>query len=340
MKFKYLDKLYHNMVRLIPPRFRPLLRNLLVTCKIKPSLISALIALTYHCNGICHKCSISKYRKNGKELDTEEVKSLIDQLYSIKTGKIGFFGGESLLRKDIYELIAYATKKGIKTEVFTNGYLLSQSVVKKLKGAGLSNISISLDSSDAKVHDKLRKLPNCFKRAIKGIEYCIRNGISIEIITVATKENSRNGDLERIISLGKRLKVNNIQLLPPTMIGRWFNAKKELLEPQDYDKIISLKKSSLVVSEVETTKKSVHRYCLSKMRALIYISPYGDVQPCWSVPVSFGNVREKPLKDIFKLIKTYKFNTHSYDCLANDPEFRAEYLKRIKPGTSLPIKMY
>lgn len=338
MVLRYLYKVFNST----PLPFQLFFKNLLIKCRIRPYLAIAFIAPTYNCNGGCHKCSISRYRKNEKEMGTEEIKILIDQLSNIRTESIFFFGGEPLLRKDIYELIDYSTKKGIKTEVFTNGYLLSKNVVKKLKNAGLSKIQISIDSPYTKEHDKLRGLPGCFKRATNGIKYCVNNDIPVTINTVAMKKNLHNGEIEKIILLGKDLKAARVQIIAPTMSGHWLNAKKELLEPQDYNKINQLKRSNFIYTEVEEAKKGAHnkRHCLSKLLKLIYISPYGEVQPCWSAPISFGNIRKKPLKDILSLIRRHNFNTNSHDCLANDPGFRAQYLKRIKSGTRLPIKIY
>lgn len=340
IKNRHLHELYESF----PLPIQIIIRKLLIACKIKTTVIDlAQIALTYHCNACCYKCSIHRYRKKEKELSTIEVKSLIDQLEKIGTSRLALFGGETLLRKDIFELIEYVLKKGIAPQFSTNGYFLSKETARKLKDAGLCRIEISIDSSDEKTHDKLRNLPGCFKRAVKGVEYCVANGMDTSINVVATKKNIHDGDLNKVISLGRRLRVDGVNIILPTLSGCWFNAKKEILGDSDYEIIYKLKKSKFrIMSEAAKIGKHFGRFCRSRILWKVYISPYGEVQPCWAVPINFGNIREKPLKDIFKLMKEYDFNTNtkSYGCIANDSGFRTAHLKHVDAKTVLPIKIY
>lgn len=331
---KYTLKLYGKL----PLRLRVAFRKLWIACGLTKAIIKSQIALTYRCNARCNKCSISLYKKEQLELSTEEAKLIIDQLCEIGTAQLGFFGGEPLLRKDIFELVSYASGKGVKTEIFTNGYLLSKSTVHKLKEAGLGRAEISIDSSKAKLHDKLRQLPGCFANAVKGIKYCVEEGIPVIINTVATKENLHNGDVEEIIRLGKALGARRVKIIPPTMIGCWVNGRRKLLEDCDYERILCLTESDkFVVSEIRKVKGRIHRSCLCRMHSRVYISPYGDVQPCWAVPVSFGNVRENSLGDIVKSMKK-NLKVSRYDCVSNDDEFRKVYFD--KPRAELPIRSF
>lgn len=321
----------------LPPRLRNFLRHLLITCRMKPFFDVVQIALTYECNANCQRCSISKYKQNKNELTTEEIKEIIKVLAKIRLGKLGFFGGEPFLRDDLYELIYYASQKNIKTEILTNGYFLTEENVKKLRDAGLSMAAISLDSSNKDTHDKLRNLPGCYKRAVDGIKYCINNNIKTIINIVATKENIRNGDVAKIILLGKKLGVDKVKLIPPTMVGGWLYAKKELLEESDYKEIINLRKDKIIISEVRELSGPIYRQCKCRTNSRLFISCYGDVQPCWAIPISFGNIREDPLTDIIKSMKKFNFGTKSYDCIANDSGFWNKHLKKIDSKTKFPL---
>lgn len=332
----FIRNLYSLYDSILPVRIRRLVRNMLAVCRIRPVFHTVQIALTYCCNADCYKCSIARYKRNEKELSTDEVKSLIDQLYKIRIDNLGFFGGEPLLRKDVFELIAYASGKGIKTSINTNGYLLSKKTVKRLKDAGLSSVYISLDSSDETIHDNLHKLSGCFKKAIGGVRYCVSNDIITTINTVATRENVRKGILDKIVFLGKKLNVAKVNIISPVMIGGWLDAKKEMLEASDYEKIIPLTKLGMVDSEIKKHFGRLCMNCMCRTGTKLYISCYGDVQPCWAVPISFGNTREKPLKDIVRLMKerTSLFSSSKYssDCIVNDMAFRTRYLKKITRG--------
>jgi len=323
----------------MPLNLRNNLRDLLVNLRMKPFFDIAQIALTYRCNAHCSKCSIKKYKKNENELTTKEIKSVIYNLSKIGVGKLGFFGGEPMLRKDLYILIAYASKKGIKTELITNGYYLTKKNIKKLKDSGISMVSVSIDSSNEKIHDRLRNLRGCYRRAVNGIELCVDNKITTVINTVATKENIRNGDLKKIVHLGKELNVDKVKLIPPTMIGGWIDSRNVLLEDSDKNEIIKLKKTNFVISEVAKIGKKMYRQCRCRTNSRLFISCYGDVQPCWAVPISFGNIRNKSLIKIVNSMKSFKSNTASHDCIVNDQKFRRKFLKNINSKTEIPVQI-
>ena len=59
-----------------------------------------------------------------------------------------FLGGDPLLRSNLLELVGHATGLGLRTSVDTNGYLLDEATVLKLKDAGIGNINVSIDSAD------------------------------------------------------------------------------------------------------------------------------------------------------------------------------------------------
>lgn len=335
-EFSVLD----SISRYIPIPLKVFISSSLVFFGIRPKIKIARIALTYDCNASCSRCGVSGYRGRGNELSTEEVRSLMDQLYEIGVDRLGFIGGEPLLRGDITELVAYASQRGIKTEVYTNGYLLTAKMVKKLRDAGLRRIGISIDSSNERLHDKLRGIDGCFKKALEGIKLCVNNNILVTINVVATKNNVRNGDLRNVVLLGKTLKVDGIIITPPTLIGGWLHAKRELLTNKDYNKIVQLKKMGPVKSEVEKVWGRMYRSCICRIGGRIEITAYGNVQPCWAVPLSFGNVREKPIKDIMKSMNAYMKRYRSgSDCIINDQQFRDEHLNYINSKTSFPIEI-
>jgi len=60
--------------------------------------------------------------------------------------QINFGGGEPLLKKEIFELVSFCRKKGLKTNIATNGYLINEEMAKRIADSGLESIIISLHS--------------------------------------------------------------------------------------------------------------------------------------------------------------------------------------------------
>jgi len=84
--------------------------------------VNVMVSITDHC---CSRCSYCQIPEQGRpDLSTEQWKDLFRQMREAGTRRIGIWGGEPLMRKDIVELCAYARKLGIYVSVDSNGYLL------------------------------------------------------------------------------------------------------------------------------------------------------------------------------------------------------------------------
>jgi MoaA/NifB/PqqE/SkfB family radical SAM enzyme len=134
--------------------------------------INAVIAITYCCQCQCPHCYSSiQDRSISQELSTAEIIGVLDQLKEMGTLQVLFTGGEPLLRKDIFDLVAHAHGIGLLTRISTNGYLLDRACAAKLKSAGLDQCGVSIDQVDADGHDRFRALPGSHARALQAFGY-------------------------------------------------------------------------------------------------------------------------------------------------------------------------
>lgn len=124
--------------------------------------LSVTICVTNKCNLRCSYCTIPE--RIGKELTTDQMFRLIDELACSGVQRLGFVGGEPLLRKDIDLLIKRARQKNLFVSVTTNGTLIKQ------KLAALKNLDIVLVSIDGPqcVHDLTGK--ENVKALLEGID--------------------------------------------------------------------------------------------------------------------------------------------------------------------------
>ncbi|MCK4896126.1 MAG: PqqD family peptide modification chaperone, partial [Candidatus Heimdallarchaeota archaeon] len=94
------------------------------------------LALTYRCNNKCTKCYV-EHKREIIELNTDEWKQVLDNLWEIGIPHVTFTGGEPTLRKDLPELVAYAEDLGIITGIISNGRMFKdKKLVDKLVTAG------------------------------------------------------------------------------------------------------------------------------------------------------------------------------------------------------------
>jgi len=303
---------------------------------------SAVLAITYRCQCRCVHCSIGDY-DIAYEMSLDEIKRLIDEIAKAGIIKITFFGGEPLIRKDIIaDLVRYANLQGIRTSIDTNGIFLDEDLIKNLKSAGIGNINVSIDSADPIIHNKLRGYDGCFERAISAIKLCVKYKIPCLVSTYASKRAIESNDLERIIKLAKSLNANGVKILFPILSGRWRKKEEELLNDLEYKKLVSLMDPSYVyIEDALEMIKSRGKGCSAIKHNLIYISPSGDIQPCPSIPLSFGNIKKSTFSDIMKRMYSHPiFKKHKCmnGCLMNDMDFRKRLFS--EDNDKYPVEIY
>ena len=173
--------------------------------------LNAQIELTMRCNARCVFCSIwtKEYQQElESEMTTEEVKRIIDDLDKLGVFVLNFTGGEPTLRKDLPELITYASKKGMMVTLATNGFKLFE-LLQEGKLNDIEFIMVSLDWPD-KRHDEFRGIP-LFDKVIKGIRAAVLLRKKVLISTVITKQNFHV--MEDMCKLAKSLGAM-LELLP------------------------------------------------------------------------------------------------------------------------------
>ena len=100
---------------------------------------------TYKCNLNCKHCYLEAGNISKMELSTEEAMKVVDQIADFGVTSLAFSGGEPLMRKDFFEVARHAVDAGLYVSVATNGTLLNEETVRKLKEIGVHYVEVSLD---------------------------------------------------------------------------------------------------------------------------------------------------------------------------------------------------
>lgn len=163
----------------------------------KPDPLFVIFSVTNRCPSNCSYCSIPC--REHKELTTDEIKSLIDQIKKMGTQRLGIWGGEPLVRDDIGEIVDYALDKGLYVTLDSNGYLLPEKI-EKLKR--LPHLLLSLDGPE-EAHDANRE-PGSFKKVMKAVEAASAKKMNLWTITVLTKNNIGKESLDYLLDLAEK----------------------------------------------------------------------------------------------------------------------------------------
>jgi MoaA/NifB/PqqE/SkfB family radical SAM enzyme len=137
---------------------------------IQPRLQLVAWEVTRSCNLHCAHCRASATGDQySNELSTEESFRLIDQIREAGNPIIILTGGEPLARSDVYSIAGYARTKGLRVVMGSNGTLIIPQIAARLKDAGLSRVSVSLDFPTPGLQDSFRGQQGAFAAALAGI---------------------------------------------------------------------------------------------------------------------------------------------------------------------------
>lgn len=301
------------------------------------------MALTYKCQCNCVHCSADiKIDKSRDELTTDEWKRVIDDATSLGIFNHVITGGEPCLRKDLPEIIAHVTPEKGTCLMFTNGALLKKRA-KELADAGLYASMVSIDDLNPEKHNELRKTKNCHEDAIEGALAVRELGILTGISTYATSEKIKNGELDALIEKAHELGFHEVTIFDPVPSGKWIHDTSFLLTEEEHQYIRDLSKSW-------NTKKEgpgviAQSYINSQYGSgcfggyyQVYTTSYGDVNPCDFNPVSFGNVRDESLIDIWNKIRHHpEYRCRKMCCRMQDSDYRSKYIDTVPTDVQWPI---
>ncbi len=183
-------------------------------------------SITTKCNLKCKHCySESVDQAALDELSTEEAFQFMDDLSRWGIGLLIIDGGEPLCREDLLDVVKYASSKGIRATIGSNGTLIDERMARKMLDAGVMSVAISVDAVDAQTHDSFRGMEGAFEQTFKGIEACRNTGLPFQFNTVIRKETL--SQLEDMLRLAVDSGANAAEFFDLVAAGR---AKQECKE--------------------------------------------------------------------------------------------------------------
>jgi radical SAM protein with 4Fe4S-binding SPASM domain len=235
-----------------------------------------------------------------------------------------FSGGEPLCRADLFHLVEKARQQGIIPALATNGTLIDDGKARQIHEAGIVRVSVSLDGATAEVHDRMRKIPGAFDRALEGVRHLHEHQVPFQINVTLTKQNIHQ--LGDIYELARSLGAVAVHLfmLVPVGCGETL-AETDMLSPQAYEQALreiwALENRGEMQIKVtcgphyERVKRQLRigghgssphtaghhppsKGCLAGL-SVLFVSHRGDVYPCGYLPVDCGNILTKRLIEIW-----------------------------------------
>ena len=195
--------------------------------------------LTKGCNLRCIHCRASATELSSpRDLPTKKVTEIVDQIAAYGSPILVLSGGEPLYRSDIFDIARYATERGLRVALATNGTLVTKHVAQMIVDSGIKRVAISLDGADALTHDTFRGIPGAFEAAIYGFRNLKALGMPVQINTTIARHNARQ--LPKVFDLARNLGADALHTFLLVPVGCGVNiAAEQMVPPEEYEEMLN-----------------------------------------------------------------------------------------------------
>ncbi|MBI2851511.1 MAG: radical SAM protein [Chloroflexi bacterium] len=276
--------------------------------------------LTERCNLKCLHC----YQKAAvDEMGFEEICQAIGDIKDTVEGwgreyevqispSLHFTGGEPVVRREIFDILAHARALGFSLSLMSNGTLITGDIAHRIKESGVSDVQVSLEGLQ-EVHDRVRG-QGSFEHAVRGIRNLVSEGIDTNINFTLSRINA--GEIEGLTLLAEEIGAGAVTFSRLVACGRGEELAGEMLTPTELSNLYKEARKLGADHKVEVFS-SDPLFILSELgeevpqtdfpiggcAAGMYgvtITSDGSVMPCRRMDLSIGNIRQKSLRELWQ----------------------------------------
>lgn len=314
------------------------------------------------CNCRCAMCDIWKDNKNLKQLNEDDITSLLEALRKLGTRQVLMSGGEAILNPNFFRFCEILKEREISITLLTTGLTLKQNAEKLVEY--VHDIIVSLDGDEA-THDRIRNIPHAFQKLAEGVQHIksLKPRFPISARTVIHRLNFRQWPA--IIASARRIGIDRVSFLPADVSSHAFNrqvlwdnerqheilpSEEELVEMnmilEDLFKYNQEDFESGFIAESQVKLQKIHEY----YRAIYGHGPFpykkcnapwvstvieadGTVRPCFfHEPI--GNIRNQDLRKILNSEESIAFRKQ-LDMTKDSTCIKCVCYLNLTPGTKL-----
>jgi radical SAM protein with 4Fe4S-binding SPASM domain len=274
--------------------------------------------LTRRCNLACAHCYISAgaWHDSEEELSTPECLGIVDQILEANPSPMLILsGGEPLIRTDLEDIAAHASRAGATVVVGTNGIGLTTERILSLKAAGVQGVAISIDSLDPVYHDRFRHGAGALAQTLAAVDRLREHRLDFIVQTTVTRGNKR--ELAALADWAAEAGAVSLNVYFLVETGRAEGMSG--LSPSENETVLA---ELLELGDRFQGRMMVRSKCQPQIMRHVYqadsdsslrnygtrcpcgvqycrITPDGKVTPCPYLPEVAGDLRESTFSDIW-----------------------------------------
>ncbi|MDP8216444.1 MAG: radical SAM protein [Candidatus Kaelpia imicola] len=289
--------------------------------------LSGQFAITYRCNFNCIHCYCKGSEVKGQELEDreltlKEIKNILNQVYKEGCIWLCLTGGEPLLREDFLDIYSHAKGKGFLVKIFTNGSLLSRSIINYLSKYPPYSIEITLNGITKNTYETITRIPGSFERIMSIIPVLVEKKLPLILKTNGLKQN--RDEILKIKSYAESL-LGKHKFRFDSFVTARLDGSMELcqyrLEPEEILKLES--QDPDMREEIEKgfhqpykfERPSEYLYQCNAWLTQFFINPYGRLQFCYLTDRFSTDLKKVSFKEgffnVFPQLLKEKFKTNS-----------------------------
>jgi AdoMet-dependent heme synthase len=295
---------------------------------------------TRACLLACRHCRASASRDPlPGELSEAEGYALIDQVagFGRPYPILVLTGGDCLMRPDLFELAAYASKLGVPVCLSPSVTpMLTPELIRVIADSGVRAVSISLDGATPATHESVRGVPGHFAATVGAIRGFADAGITVQVNTTVMRANAMELADIAALTVGSGARIWEVFFLVQvgrgTAEGQLGPAEHEevchflydaahygvvvrTVEAPFFRRVAACRRSgdtppsgslyTMLTSRLEhllgppVARPSAHTAPTRDGKGIIFVAYDGEVYPAGFMPIGLGNVRDHPLRAIY-----------------------------------------
>ena len=299
--------------------------------------------ITRACALACLHCRAQAQPKpDPNQLTTAEAMSVVDQIRDMGDPILVITGGDPLMRRDVYDILTYAAGHGLRTSLTPSATaLVTPKNLARVRESGVVRVAISLDGPAADTHDRFRGFSGSFQRTLEIMRDVREAGLTLQINTTVSRYNlAALEEMPEIVAAAAAVQWS-VFFLVPTGRGK----AEDMISAEEHERVFHwlYDLSREAPFDVKSTaappyrrvaiqrsrgedpvgggtseqpiagagyrfQDGLHRPALgvNDGKGFAFISHTGDVCPSGFLPLAAGNVRERPLADIYRTSSLFR----------------------------------
>ena len=273
----------------------------------KPTKI--FLELTNSCNLKCKMCPRgSDSVKNPGFMSKGVFEKVIPYLKTTNYVCLSGFG-ESLLHPEFLNILKIIKSNGCKTQIYTNGLLLTKEMADAIVDLGLDYVNFSIDGATPETYEDIR-VGGRFNRLEQSLKYISEAKCSRKTdqpyLTINFMAMKRNiAELPEVIRLAKKYNFQGVSAQNLAIYSKDLENQSYFKNKEYFDRYISEAKEKAKELGIKLTltyfKEEVRGCCVPFNTT--YIACDGAVFACWFLAHKIGDLKESNLSDIWNGVR-------------------------------------